>query len=50
MDEFIKLLDSGLDYIEHEFLDDIIIIRVVSNIKELLCPYCGYLSTKKHSS
>jgi len=50
MDEFIKLLDPGLDYIEHELLDDTIIIRVASNRKELLCPYCGYSSSKRHSS
>ena len=50
IDEFIKLLDPGLDYIEHEILDDTIIIRVSSNRKELLCPYCGYPSSKKHSS
>lgn len=48
--EFIKLLDPGLDYIGHELLDDTIIIRVVSNKKELLCPYCGYSSSKRHSS
>ena len=36
MDEFIKLLDSALDYIEHELLDDTIIIRVASNIKKFL--------------
>ncbi|MCR4802303.1 MAG: hypothetical protein K5895_04785 [Lachnospiraceae bacterium] len=36
MDEFIKLLDPGLDYIEHELLDDTIIIRVASNIKKFL--------------
>lgn len=34
MDEFIKLLDPGLDYISHEILDDTIIIRVASNKTE----------------
>ena len=48
MDELIKLLDPELDYIEHELLDDTIIIRVASNRKELLCPYCGYSSSKRH--
>ena len=50
MDEFIKLLDPELDYIGHELLDDTIIIRVVSNRKELLCPYCGNSSSKRHSA
>lgn len=50
MDEFIKLLDPALDYIDHELLDDTIIIRVVSNKKELICPYCGYCSSKRHSA
>lgn len=49
MDEFIKLLDPGLDYVGHELLDDTIIIRVISNRKELPCPYCGCSSSKKHS-
>lgn len=50
MDEFIKLLDPGLDYISHEILDDTIIIRVASNKTELGCPYCGHRSSKKHST
>ena len=50
MDEFIKLLDPGLDYISHEILDDTIIIRVASNKTELCCPYCGHRSSKKHST
>ena len=50
MDEFIKLLDSGLDYIGHELSDDTIIIRVIFNKKELNCPYCGYSSSKRHSA
>ena len=31
MDEFIKLLDSGLDYVNHEIIGDTIVIHVVSN-------------------
>lgn len=49
MDEFIKLLDPGLDYISHEIIGDTIVIRVASNKEEAVCPYCGCTSTKKHS-
>jgi len=49
MDEFIKLLDPGLDYISHEIIGDTIVIRVASNQEEAVCPYCGCTSTKTHS-
>lgn len=49
MDEFIKLLDPNLDYISHEIKGDTILIQVVSNNKEAVCPYCGCVSSKKHS-
>lgn len=49
MDEFIKLLDPDLDYISHEITGDTIVIRVASNKEEVVCPYCGSTSTKKHS-
>lgn len=50
MDEFIKLLDEHLDYLKHEIIDDRVIIYVASNRKEAVCPYCGYKSTKVHST
>lgn len=50
MDEFIKLLDPSLDYIGHEMNGDTIVIRVASNKEEVVCPYCGCTSTKKHSA
>ena len=49
MDEFIKLLDQNLDYISHEIIDGVCYIDVVSNRKEARCPFCGKLSSKKHS-
>lgn len=49
MDEFIKLLDPNLDYISHEMIGDTIVIRVVSNREEVICPYCGCASSQKHS-
>lgn len=50
MDEFIKLLDWSLDYISHEMIGDTIIIRVSSNKEEVICPYCGASSSKRHSA
>ena len=46
MDEFIKLLDPSLDYISHEIIGDTIFIRVASNKREIVCPYCGSVSSK----
>ena len=50
MDEFIKLLDPGQDYISHEMIGDTIVIRVASNKEQVVCPYCGCASSKKHSA
>ncbi len=49
MDEFIKILDPSLDYIEHITKDKKCIITVESNRKEVICPYCGMASAKPHS-
>ena len=49
MDEFIKLLDENLKYVSHEIMDDTIFINVVSNRKEVICPFCGTTSSKTHS-
>ncbi len=49
MDEFIKLLDENLDYVEHEIIDNTIYIEVISNRKEIYCKYCNTPSTKVHS-
>jgi len=50
MDEFIKLLDENLDYLEHEITEEEVIIHVVSNRDEVTCPYCGGKSNKVHST
>lgn len=50
MDEFIKLLDQKLDYISHEIIDGVCHINIVSNRKEARFPFCGKLSSKKHST
>lgn len=50
MDEFIKLLDKNLEYVNHEILDDTYYFSVISNRKEVRCPFCGQISTKVHST
>jgi len=50
MDELIKLLDEHLDYVSHEISDDTITIHVISNREEAACPYCGFMSSKTHST
>ena len=50
MEEFIRLLDEHLDYIRHEIIGDTIYIYVKSNRDEVLCPYCGQPSSRRHSA
>jgi len=49
MDEFVKLLDGNLDYVSHELLDDVFYITVKSNRTKVICPFCGFASSKTHS-
>ena len=49
MNEFIKLLDSNLEYISHEIIKNTIHIEVKSNRKIATCPYCGEESHRVHS-
>ncbi len=49
MDEFIKLLDPALDYVEHITKEHKCIITVESNRKNVACPYCGTVSSRVHS-
>ncbi len=50
MDEFIKLLDANLEYINHKIIGDTIYINVISNRKEVQCPFCGHMSSQVHST
>lgn len=50
MDEFIKLLDKDLEYIEHQIENDTMYITVRSNKEFAICPYCGHESNKVHST
>lgn len=49
MDEFIKLLDKNLEYVDHYILDDTFFIKVTSIRQITLCPYCNTSSKKVHS-
>lgn len=50
MDEFIKLSDANLEYINHEIIDDTIYINVISNSEDIQCPFCGHMSSQIHST
>lgn len=50
MDEFIKLLNKNLDYIDHKIIDGICYITVYSNRKLVNCPFCGKPSSRVHST
>lgn len=49
MNEFVKLLDPALDYLNHETHEHKIIITVESSRHEAVCPYCNKTSSKVHS-
>jgi transposase len=49
MDEFIKGLDAGLEYLEHEVNGDTIYLTVCSIREAPVCPYCGKRSSRVHS-
>ncbi len=49
MDEFIKLLDSNLEYLSHEIRNDTMYVEIKSNKTEFKCPHCGTASSKVHS-
>lgn len=50
MDEFIKLLDLGLDYISHEMIGDTNVIRVISIKEKAVCPYADVISGEDKES
>jgi len=50
MDEFIKLLDENLDYVDHKITDNVCYITVSSNRKVIYCPFCGKPSSRVHST
>ncbi|NME96474.1 transposase family protein [Clostridium cochlearium] len=49
MDKFIKLLDKNLEYVNHQIIDNTFYTNVISNRKQVICPFCGTPSTKVHS-
>jgi len=48
MDEFIKLLDKNLDYIDHKITDDICCITVSSNRKAVNALNFSQVKPRKH--
>lgn len=49
MDEIVKLLDSNLEYISHEIINNTLYIEVASIRRTVVCPYCGAETQKVHS-
>ena len=49
MESIIKMLDTSLEYISHELIDNTLYINVVSNKKDIKCPNCGIITNKVHS-
>lgn len=49
MDEFIKLLDPNLQYVQHNLVEDTFYINVISTLEEIICPFCGESSSRIHS-
>lgn len=49
MDEFIKVLDKNLAYVDHNVVGDTIFINVISTREYVICPYCQTRSVKVHS-
>ena len=49
MDEFVKLLDPNLQYIQHKLIEDTFYIDVVPTMDAIICPFCGIFSSRIHS-
>ncbi|MDR3594773.1 transposase family protein [Clostridium sp.] len=49
MDNFIKLLDKNLEFINYKIIDDTIYVNVAYNRHEVICPFCKTISVKIHS-
>ena len=49
MNNIIKFLDSNLEYVTHEVIEDTVYITVISNRISVECPYCSKESKKLHS-
>ena len=49
MKDIIGTLDENLYYLNHQIFDDYISVSVSSSREEVLCPYCGKISSRIHS-
>jgi transposase len=50
MKELVKLLDENLVYLDHQVYDSHLEISVCSERKFVLCPICGHISSRVHST
>lgn len=48
LDAIVKMLNTSLDYVSHEIIDNTIHIKVSSNKENLCCPHCGSETDKVH--
>lgn len=49
MQSLIEILDKNLKYINHQVIEDTIIIQVKSHRHSFQCPHCNKISNKIHS-
>lgn len=49
MDEFVKILDKNLEYVDHSIAKDTIYIDMFSIGKDVVCPYRNASLTRVHS-
>jgi transposase len=50
MYDLVQMLDRNLIYLDHQVLNNSIIIYVCSKYDEATCPYCGTASSRIHST
>jgi len=50
MKEIIGLLDENLVYLQHQLFDEHILVLVCSNRDKAVCPFCGMVSSRIHST
>lgn len=50
MEQFITNLDKNYQLDRYNVKDNVVVFEISSKLDLLRCPYCGYLSSKVHSS
>ncbi|AUB65905.1 hypothetical protein CSW12_23975 [Bacillus cereus] len=49
MENILSVLDSNIQYVKHEFIDDQIVFQAKTKYIKAICPYCMMESDKVHS-